>query len=100
MVGIRRSDMQIIQDILRMDRGGAAQLRLTANLSYAQLQKYLAFLEHLDLIALDRNSTRTITFMVTDKGQRVLELLDTLFAALGLNTDFDLEEHAVKSRRA
>ena len=97
MVGIRRSDMQIVQDILRMETGAAAKLRLSANLSYSQLQQYVAFLEQLDLIELDRQSTRSLAFRVTDKGRQVLELLDTLFGILGLGPNLDHKERGVEA---
>ncbi len=44
-VGLWRTDLEIITDILKTDRGGPTQLRYNANLSYPQFQRYLAFLE-------------------------------------------------------
>ena len=84
-VGTRRSDMEIIRDILRMDHGGTTELRFRANLSYLQLQKYLNFLEQSSLIELKRREGQVITFHVSDKGRQVLELLDAVFLSLGLD---------------
>ncbi len=84
-VGTRRSDVEIIGDILRSESQGATQLRYSVNLSYPQLQRYLAFLEQSHLVTLERRSTQVISFKVTEKGRRVLRLLDRLFSNLGFN---------------
>jgi predicted transcriptional regulator len=53
-VGVRRSEIEIIRDILRMGVGRTTTLRYTVNLSHSQMQKYLAFLEKSGLIRLER----------------------------------------------
>ncbi len=82
-VGLRRSDLEIIRDILRMDGEGPTQLRYNANLSYPQLQKYLGFLEQSALIQRERHSAHVLNVQVTEKGRKVLTLLDALFTTLG-----------------
>ncbi len=83
-VGSRRSDLEIVRDILRMDPGGApTQLRYDANLSYPQFQKYLAYLEQSHLVEMERKGPQIINVLVTDKGRRILRLLDGLFVTLG-----------------
>ena len=84
-VGLRRSDLEIIRDILRTDRGGPTQLRFNANLSYLQFQRYLAFLEQSNLVEMERQGPQVLTVQVTDKGRRVLRLLDGLFLTLGFD---------------
>ena len=85
-VGLRRSDLEIVRDILRADRGGPTQLRYNANLSYPQFQRYLAFLERSNLVETDRQGPQVVNVKVTDKGRRVLRLLDGLFSTLGFDS--------------
>lgn len=85
-VGIRRSELEIIRDILRMDSGRSTTLRYSVNLSHSQMQKYLSFLERSDLIQLERQENRALTFQVTQKGRLALEKLEQLFSLLGLDS--------------
>jgi predicted transcriptional regulator len=84
-VGVRRSEIEIIKDILRMGVGRTTALRYTVNLSHSQMQKYLAFLERSGLIRLERPGGRTLTFHTTDKGWLALEHLEKLFEIMGLD---------------
>ena len=81
-VGVRRSDLEIIRDVLRIEQGGITHVRFRANLSYVQIQKYLAFMEQLELVELERRDTQVIKFQVTDKGRKILHLLQILFATM------------------
>ncbi len=85
-VGVRRSEIEIVRDILRLDEGGSAEVRCSANLSHAQMLKYLSFLEKSDLIGLKRDGSRGILFKVRPKGQMVLKQLDQLFEIMGLDS--------------
>lgn len=85
-VGNRRSELEIIRDILSMGKGRTTILRYSVNLSHSQMQKYLGFLEQSNLINLERQGTRTITFEVTDKGQEVLKKMEQLFALVGIDS--------------
>ena len=40
-VGNRRSELDIVQEILKMSSGTTAQLRYNVNLSHTQMMKYL-----------------------------------------------------------
>lgn len=84
-VGVRRSEVEIIRDILRMGVGKTTALRYTVNLSHAQMQKYLAFLEGAGLIALEKQGGRVLTFQTTDKGWLALDYLERLFEVMGLD---------------
>ena len=46
----RRSNIQIIADMLRLGEAGKTEIMYSANMSYFQLQKYLKFLLELKLI--------------------------------------------------
>ncbi len=85
-VGIRRSEIEIIRDILRVNVGRTTSLRYSVNLSHSQMQKYLTFLERSDLIKLERHGTRALSFQVTSKGKQALEQIDRLFDLVGLES--------------
>ena len=85
-VGSRRSDLEIIRDILSVDLARTTELRYTVNLSYPQLQKYLSFLEQSQLVRVQRDGSRSSSLAVTDKGRAVLEQLNQLFRILGLES--------------
>jgi predicted transcriptional regulator len=40
----RRSNIEVIADMLRLGEAGKTEIMYSANMSYFQLQKYLAFL--------------------------------------------------------
>ncbi len=81
-VGTRRSDIDIIRDVLAAGMGRTSELRDAVNLSHTQLQKYLAFLESSGLITLSREDSRSASFSVTSKGRLVLQMVEQLNAAL------------------
>ena len=85
-VGNRRNELEIIRDILRMNSGRTTLLRHTVNLSHAQMQKYLDFLEKSGLITLEKQEPRISIFQVTGKGERALNQMNQLFDLLGLDS--------------
>ena len=84
----RRSEIEIIGEILTLSRGGARKTEILyqGNLSYTQLQNYLSFLLEKDVL-----QTRTIPgknggngtsriYQTTDKGLAFLEDIDRVLA--------------------
>lgn len=92
-VGARRSDIEIIRDILRMHPGRITELRYSVNLSHSQLQKYLSFLEQAELIRMERQSSKVVNFRVTPKGRRVLGQMERLFNNLGIESHPEIRSH-------
>ena len=90
-IGVRRSDMEIIRQILVMDGTGITPLRYGANLSYAQIQRYFAFLEDSRLISVNRVNANIAGFETTGKGRRALTLLDELISILGYRNLAEVE---------
>jgi predicted transcriptional regulator len=82
-VGVRRSEFEIIYDILKMGGGKPTTIRHSANLSHAQLQKYLGFLEKSNLILPEQQNPRATYFSVSDNGKLTLELIERLLELLG-----------------
>ena len=80
----RRSNIQVIADILRLGEAGKTEIMYSANMSYFQLQKYLSLLLRLKLIDEVTVGNPTVTYRVTGKGLRLLRNIDNILQMLGL----------------
>jgi predicted transcriptional regulator len=78
----RRSNIEIIADMLRLGEAGKTEIMYSANMSYFQLQKYLNFLLELKLIDRVTVGNPTVTFRVTKKGLRLLKSIDYIHQML------------------
>lgn len=74
----RRSNIEIIADMLRLGEAGKTEIMYSANMSYFQLQKYLNFLLQLKLIDKVTVGNPTVTYRVTKKGLRLLRNIDNI----------------------
>ncbi len=83
----RRIPIQIIADILRLQEGGKTEIGLSANLGYHQLGTYLALLMGKGLLEQD-NHRRIPLFHVTARGQELLECIDEVTQALGIEASY------------
>ena len=81
----RRSNIQVIADILRLGEAGKTEIMYSANMSYFQLQKYLSFLLQLRLIDKVTVGNPIVTYRVTEKGLRLLRNIDTILEMLELS---------------
>jgi len=82
----RRSNIEIIADMLRAGGNGAGKTHImySANMSYTQIQRYLDFLvNHGFLNKVDLGFPNT-TYQVTDSGLKLLRLIDSLTEMLGI----------------
>ena len=77
----RRSNIEIIADILRLSEAGKNEIMYSANMSYRQLQKYLNFLTQEGFIEVKPSNPRP-TYRVTKKGLRLLKNIDSLLEML------------------
>jgi predicted transcriptional regulator len=80
----RRSNIEIIADMLRVGENGAGKTEImySANMSYSQLQKYLAFLLGSGLINRVDVGNPVVTYHVTDKGRVLLKSIDNIMEVL------------------
>ena len=78
----RRSNFEIIADMLRLGEAGKTEIMYSANMSYFQLQKYLNFLLELNLIDKVTVGNPTVTYRVTKKGFRLLRNIDSILQIL------------------
>ena len=79
MFNKRRSEIQIIGDILDLSKEGAKKTEILyrSNMSFSQLQDYLSYLIEKDIIeeiiVANDNGTVGKTFINTEKGNSLLE---------------------------
>ena len=83
-VGNRRSNIEIIADMLRVGENGAGKTEImySANMSYSQIQKYLDYLVNQDFIHKVNMDNTMIAYQVTDSGLKLLKAIDSLMAML------------------
>jgi predicted transcriptional regulator len=81
----RRSDIEIIADMLEVGENGAGKTEImySANMSYRQIQKYLGFLISQGFIDRIRMGNPSVTYRVTDSGLKLLELINSVKEILG-----------------
>ena len=80
----RRSNIEIIADMLRVGGNGAGKTEImySANMSYAQIQKYLGFLLSHGFVNKVEVGNPVVTYQVTDKGGELLRNIDSIVEVL------------------
>lgn len=85
----RRSNIEIIAEMLKIGENGAGKTKImyNANMSYAQIQKYLGFLLSEGFVNKIEMGNPSVTYRVTDNGLKLLESISSLMEMLGLDDD-------------
>ncbi len=83
MVNGRRSNIQIIAEILKLGEAGKTEIMYSVNMSYAQLEKYLDFLVEKGFMTC-QNGTRPAVYRITPKGRRLLREIEKVMNTLGV----------------
>ncbi len=80
----RRSNIEIIADMLRVGENGAGKTEImySANMSYAQIQKYLGFLLSHGFINKVQVGNPSVTYQVTEKGGELLRNINGIMEVL------------------
>jgi predicted transcriptional regulator len=88
-VSRRRSNIEIIADMLRVGENGAGKTEImySANMSYSQIQKYLDYLVNQGFINRVEMDNTMIAYQVTESGLKLLKAIDSLMEMLGPNRD-------------
>lgn len=88
-VNRRRSDVEIIADMLEVGENGAGKTEImySANMSYRQIQKYLGFLVANGFIDQMKMGNPSVTYQITDSGLRLLQLINSIKEMLGLDEE-------------
>ena len=81
----RRSNIEIIADMLRTGENGAGKTEImySTNMSYSQIQKYLGFLMSHGFITKVKVGNPVVTYQVTDPGLKLLKSIDSVMEMLG-----------------
>lgn len=84
-VNARRSNIEIIADMLRIGEKGAGKTEImySANMSYTQIQKYLVFLVNHGFVNRVTVGNPHVYYQLTPKGSRLLESIDVITEVLG-----------------
>ncbi len=84
-VGRRRSNIEIIADMLRVGENGAGKTEImySANMSYSQIQKYLEYLVNQGFVNKVNMDNTMVAYQVTGTGLKLLKAIDTLMQMLG-----------------
>ena len=84
-VGKRRSNIEIIADMLRVGENGAGKTEImyTANMSFSQVQRYLSYLVEQGFVNRVEMDHTIAAYRVTDTGMKLLKAIDTLMEMLG-----------------
>jgi predicted transcriptional regulator len=88
-VNRRRSNIEIIAEMLKVGENGAGKTKImyNANLSYSQIQKYLGYLISQGFIDKLELGNPSVTYRVTESGLRLLSSISSVVEMLGLNDD-------------
>jgi predicted transcriptional regulator len=91
-VNRRRSDIEIIADMLKVGENGAGKTEImySANMSYSQIQKYLGYLVGNGYIDKMKMGNPSVTYQITDSGLKLLQLITTIKEMLGLDDEYSL----------
>ena len=91
-VNRRRSDIERIADMLKVGENGAGKTEImySANMSYAQIQKYLGYLMAQGFIGKMKMGNPAVSYRVTDSGLKLLELISSIKEMLGLDDNYSL----------
>jgi predicted transcriptional regulator len=89
MVTRRRSNIEIIAEMLKVGENGAGKTRImyNANLSYTQIQKYLGFLMNEGFIDKVQVGNPSVNYHITDKGLKLLQSIHSVFEMLGMDNE-------------
>ena len=96
----RRSNIEIIADILRMGQASKTQIMYRVGMSFAQLQKYLDYL--LERGFLIRNSFKTpgAIYSVSQEGKSLLQSIERIEQLLAFDNGIEQSENISQSLMA
>ncbi len=84
-VNRRRSDIEIMGDVLRTGKNGAGKTKIMyrADMSYSQTQKYLWYLTNQGFLIKVVTGKSRVMYYATDRGNELLKNIDCLAEILG-----------------
>jgi predicted transcriptional regulator len=86
----RRSNIEIIADILRMGQASKTQIMYRAGMSFSQLQKYLKYLTDRGFLVHDTELYPAGIYYVSAEGKLLLESIEKIEEVLTFDTTNEL----------
>ena len=80
--GLKRSNLEVMADILRLGEAGKTEIMYSANMSYHQLQKYLGFMVNQGLLERIEVPNPGVKYRPTPKGRELLKRIDGVLEVL------------------
>ena len=81
----RRSTLDIVGEILRLEQAGKTQIMYQVNMSHVQVNRYLELLLERGLLEKVSGRTRNPRYATTDQGRQVLSHIDEVVRSLDIN---------------
>jgi predicted transcriptional regulator len=83
-MNLRRSNIEIISEMLRIGAHGAGKTEMmySANMSYSQIQKYLKFMISQGLIDKVEIGNPAVAYRVTEKGHGLRQSIEVVLEVL------------------
>ena len=78
----RRSNIEVVADILRLGEAGVTELLYSANLSHRQMKKYLRFLLSERFMEKVIAPNPGVKYRVTDRGAQLLQGIESVLESL------------------
>ena len=78
----RRSNIEVVADILRLGETGKTELLYGANLSHRQMEKYLRFLLNERFVEKVIVPNPGVKYRVTDRGAQLLQGIESVLESL------------------
>ena len=95
----RRSNIEVIADILRLGQAGKTGIMYGANMSYRQLQKYLEFLMEGGFMERAGSETSIATYKTTRDGRNLLKAIEVLLDMLYQGDLYGAPDSVMSGRR-
>ena len=87
MLNNRRTNIQIIAEILSVGEAGKTSIMYSVSMNYNQVEKYLDFLLEGGFLRKVKGK-QIVMYQTTSKGKRLLEEIDRLFQLLGQEEEY------------
>ena len=93
----RRSNIEIIADILRMGQASKTQIMYRVGMSFAQLQKYLDYLVKRGFLIRDSYKMPGATYRISQEGKLLLQSIETIEQLLSFGNGVEPSENISQS---
>ena len=80
----KRSNLEVMADILRLGEAGKTEIMYSANMSYHQLQKYLGYMVDQGLLERFEVPNPGVKYRPTPKGRELLKRIEGVLEVLGV----------------